>query len=69
VIIEVLRNLDINVWIKVTDMIIKEVDKCIYFGSETNCGKMDGESNRRIQNSSKFCHSMKELLLNREIPK
>jgi hypothetical protein len=58
--------IDINVCIKVNDMINKEVDKCIYFGNETNCGKMVGESDRRIQNSSKFCQSMKELLLNRD---
>jgi hypothetical protein len=69
VIIDVSRNLDINVWIKVNDMIIKEVDKCIYFGNETDCWKMDGESDKRLQNSSKFCHSMKELLVNRYIPK
>jgi hypothetical protein len=46
-------------------MITKEVDKSIYFGNDTNCGKIDGESNRRIQNGSKFCHNIKELLLNR----
>jgi hypothetical protein len=31
VIIEVSRNLDINVWIKVNDMIMKEMDKCTLF--------------------------------------
>jgi hypothetical protein len=41
------------------------VDKFLYLGSEVNSeGKIDGEINKKIQNSSKFCQIKKGIILN-----
>jgi hypothetical protein len=46
--------------------VVKEMGKFVYLGSETNSGgKIGGEINRTVQNSSEFYRIIKGMLWNR----
>jgi hypothetical protein len=55
---------------EINNIVAKQVGKLIYLGSvKYYGGKINGEINKKVQNSSKFYKIMKGILWDTEIPK